>query len=136
MSVMQMLYNFKFLELMSSKRIDVFFYTLSVILFLFYFAIKIRKTPKVVEIVSRYSFGIYLLHPFCQKLTEKVLKLYMPEIIEFLYIIIVFFVGLGLSMGITNVFNQLRIGKYIVGKIGRGINDNSKITNNNNSLTV
>ncbi|WP_338449825.1 acyltransferase family protein [Niallia oryzisoli] len=132
LSTLQFLYHVKLLEVMSSKRIDVFFYTFSVILCLFYLATKIRKTPKVIEIISQYSFGIYLLHPFFQKITEQVLNLYTPEINITSFTIILFVVGIGLSMITTLIFNQFKIGKYIVGQVGRGISNDRNVMSSKN----
>ena len=47
-----------------SKRVDIIFYTISLTFLFFYIASRMQNIPSFLIEVSKYSFGIYLLHPF------------------------------------------------------------------------
>ena len=46
------------------KRVDIIFYTISLTFLFFYIASRMQNIPSFLIEVSKYSFGIYLLHPF------------------------------------------------------------------------
>lgn len=113
------------LQFMQSKRVDIIFYTLSCTFFLFYFAQKFKKIPLIFIKISKYSFGIYLLHPFFQVLIkEKFLHSFSFSYLNLIfYIVFVFIIGLTGPMLITYLLNKIPIGPYLVGKIGKDKRD-------------
>lgn len=105
----------------SSKRVDVFLFTNAMILFLFLVAFHLTKIPAWLIVISQYSFGIYLLHPFFQSITAKMMRLgQIPILSDNPYILALFFLLLGLLLPIVTVYllNRIPFGFYVAGKVG------------------
>ncbi|GGJ85921.1 putative membrane-bound acyltransferase YfiQ [Lentibacillus kapialis] len=102
-------------ESIHSKRFDIVFYTMSIIGILIYLASKMNKVPNLVMLISRYSFGIYLLHPLLISLIVKYGLVPNDNLI--LYIAITFLVTVSTAVFLTFLLNKSRIGVYVVGKV-------------------
>jgi len=119
LSVLLILWNNDFLsEIISSKRVDVLFFTISAILFVFLVTQRIKKTPNFIMFISKYSFSIYLLH--------KLFMGFIPPITDniYVYTILLFVISLTLSILASYLLNKTRFGKYIVGRIVTSPKDN------------
>lgn len=101
-------------ESIHSKRFDNVFYTISMIGILLFLASKIKKVPYLIMLVSRYSFGIYLLHPFFISIFENYV-VFTNNV--FLYIAMTFLLAVVCSILLTFLFNKFNIGAYAVGKV-------------------
>lgn len=108
-------------ENISSKRTDVLLFTFCMIWSLFWFATKIKKVPKLIILISQYSFGIYLLHPFVHTLTLSFLRNIGFTLHPIIFLVLICTIGLVGSILLTYVVNKLKLGKFIVGKIGRNL---------------
>lgn len=129
LGVLLVSYHSGFLDSVHSKRVDVILYTLSLAMFLFIIAGKLKKTPKWVKTISKYSFGIYLLHPIVNLIIRDGLQGYFDINLPILiYVFINFIVVVLISIFITYLLNKNKYGKFVVGNIGRI--SNKKIINN------
>lgn len=123
LALLQYVYHSQLLGEMHSKRVDVLFYTFSLLLLLSYLATKIRYIPKFINVISQYSFGIYLLHPFFLALIplsfiKEVTIMNVTGII-----LLAFILGIGLSIISVSALNKFKVGKYIVGRVGKEYNN-------------
>lgn len=96
----------------SSKRIDIIFYTTSMIFLILLISSKIKRTPKFVMIISKYSFSIYLLH----KLIVDTVGRLSDNI--FLHTFLVFVLGIAFSIIVSSLVNKIDYGEFVVGKTG------------------
>lgn len=99
-----------------SKRLDMVLFTTTMILLLFLVASGLKKQPVWLGFISRYSFGIYLLHIFCQQVLSKVMNLFEINL-GFFKIIILFSLSVIGSILAIYIMNKLSFGKYFVGSI-------------------
>ncbi|WP_332628444.1 acyltransferase family protein [Halalkalibacter flavus] len=96
----------------SSKRVDYIFYTVSVILFIITWTSKLKKTPKTILLISKYSFTIYLIH--------KVFLYYLPTIAflsplgYFLFSAVFCTIG---SIAVSKMFSYVPVSKYLIGNL-------------------
>ena len=100
-----------------SKRVDVILYTLSVAFLLFFIASKIKNMPKWIIFISRYSFGIYLLHPLFIVLFKSIFLQFIDEISVLTVIISTFFMSTICSICATYLLNKWKFGPFIVGQV-------------------
>lgn len=100
-----------------SKRVDVILYTLSVAFLLFYIANKIKNMPKIVIFISRYSFGIYLLHPLFIILLKNIFIKSIDDLSVFTVIITTFLFSTICSICATYLLNKWKFGPYLVGQV-------------------
>ncbi|WP_418039175.1 acyltransferase family protein [Paenibacillus xylanilyticus] len=123
--------SFRFSDLLpegNSKRIDMLLYTISVIFVAFYLTSKIKQIPWIIDLVSRYSFGIYLLHLiFVQNFSEI-----FDGLSPWINIPLTFVLSIGVSILLTFVLHKLKIGNYFVGKIGVRFSTKTKNIQNEN----
>ncbi|MBD1381378.1 acyltransferase family protein [Metabacillus arenae] len=111
------LYYVEIIPVMSSKRVDVFLFTIMIWFILFYIASKMNRLPTIVNWISRLSFGIYLLHPFFQiVLIENVSKTAFPNF--YVYLVFLFTGSMILSGVTTYLLSLTHIGKYLIGSVG------------------
>ncbi len=116
-----------FYPVISSKKIDMVFFTTRMILFIYFVSTKVRTVPKIIIRISQYSFGIYLFHPFFMALISIMLTGPLKGGTHFIGEFVVYFVGsISLSMIATYVINQIPYGYFFIGKIGMGITDKEK----------
>ncbi|WP_332693080.1 acyltransferase family protein [Halalkalibacter lacteus] len=110
------LYHSGLITIHSSKRIDIIFHTLSVIVFVLYVARNLKTIPPLFLSINKYSYGIYLLHT-CFMSVLIVLFRYFS--INFgIFTILILFVGSTVaSMVSVYYMNRFPFGKYIVGKV-------------------
>lgn len=102
-----------------SKRIDVIPYTLSVAILLIFIASKMKKMPRFIIFISRYSFGIYLLHPLFNVMVKILLTNYIEKLSVFSVIFISFFVSTICSICMTYLLNKWKFGAFLVGRVHR-----------------
>lgn len=120
------LYQMDIIPLISSKRVDMLLFAMSMILFIYLVAMKIREIPSLIVVISQYSFGIYLLHPlFLAMMFLFVNRLQVSW--NPIALTIVYFVGSTiLSMATMHLLNKIPFGPYVVGRIGVGLKGNKK----------
>ncbi|MGJ9382491.1 acyltransferase family protein [Salipaludibacillus sp. CF4.18] len=100
-----------FLDVVSSKRVDYLLFTTGVIFTIIMFTSKIKKTPRIILFISKYSFTIYLTH--------KVYLIYLPEIPNlhpFLYFIFSTVVAFVVSIMVASILYKYKYTKYLIGK--------------------
>ena len=111
-------YKKELLTIISTRRPDIVPYTLSIILFVFFMASFIRKIPTAIDVISRCSYGIYLMHPFIQQVLQNILMRYWSIGNPFIAFIIVFMVSLYVPILIAILLNKTTYGYLFVGKLG------------------
>ncbi|WP_078427214.1 acyltransferase family protein [Alkalihalobacterium alkalinitrilicum] len=128
-----MFYHSDFINIHSSKRIDLLLHTTVMCFFLFYIAQKVRKIPGFLLTVNEYSFGIYLLHMFFLSLVDFVYPNYLVFPIG--YYILFLFVFSTISSIITIYYmNKWEHGKYIFGKVNKRTESNPLTTKNKEQI--
>ncbi len=100
-----------------SKRVDVIFYTLSVAFLLFFIASKIKTMPKFIIFISRYSFGIYLLHPIFNIMLKSFFAKYIDILNPFTVIVSTFLLSTICSICVVFLLNKWKFGPYLVGQV-------------------
>jgi membrane-bound acyltransferase YfiQ involved in biofilm formation len=110
------LYHSGLITIHSSKRIDILFHTLSIIVFILYVARKMKAVPSLFLLINKYSYGIYLLHTCFMSLLIVLFRLFSFNL--GIFTILILFVGSTVTSIITiYYFNKFSFGKYIVGKV-------------------
>jgi membrane-bound acyltransferase YfiQ involved in biofilm formation len=111
------LYHTDIIGVHSSKRIDILFHTTFICFCLFYLTSLFKKLPQFLVLISRYSFGIYLLHYFYIFVADYLFRLY-PLQLGVMYIFLLF--GFSLVGSIVTIYwlNKWRYGYLIIGKVG------------------
>lgn len=99
----------------SSKRFDMVAYTAAMIGMMIFVFSKVKNIPRLIMLISRYSFGIYLLHQFYFRLFEQLNLITFSNSI--LYIGTLFISAITLSIITTYILNKIPFGEYIVGKV-------------------
>ncbi|MFK7692018.1 acyltransferase family protein [Paenibacillus sp. HJGM_3] len=105
----------------SSKRIDMLLFASSMIVFLFAAASSMRRIPAVLEWISRYSFGIYLLHPLLLAVFAMAPASFGLRSLGVFSVALQFagcVVGSALLMQLAN---RVPGGAYVVGRVGIGL---------------
>ncbi|MBY0214409.1 MULTISPECIES: acyltransferase family protein [Priestia] len=97
----------------SSKRVDIIFYTTSIIFLTLFIASKIKHTPKFVLLINKYSFSIYLLH----KLVIDTVGPLSNSVL--IHVVLTFIIGLVFSIITAYLINLLPFGEFIVGRPGK-----------------
>ncbi|SFS45210.1 Membrane-bound acyltransferase YfiQ, involved in biofilm formation [Paenibacillus sp. BC26] len=126
--VMLFLFMSDIIPVLSSKRFDMIFFTLSTVFMLLIVAARLRGVPSFIVKISQCSFGIYLVHPLVLSVMDQFFTLPKNMISAF----VLFLFALGGSMGIVIVFNRFSWGSYFIGRIGVGLDlkrPNNRITN-------
>lgn len=124
-SIAYMLQAYDVLSKISSKRVDMVFVTASLIFLICFSVSKVQRLPPFFVWVSKYSFGIYLLHP----LWMAVMVIPMqknPEIATNWIGMTILFIGSVFgSIGVAYMLNKFRWGPYFIGKISPDIQQRS-----------
>lgn len=118
------MYQSNILPIISSKRVDMVFFTTSMIFLLYYISYKVKKVPRLLVWVSQYSFGIYLIHPVVQGLMYFAISRFSLSGSLLFTSIVYFVLSLLLSVAVTFILNKIPYGQFVVGKIGIGMNNN------------
>jgi membrane-bound acyltransferase YfiQ involved in biofilm formation len=99
-----------------SKRMDMVVFTVTMILALFLAFTRLKRQPAILGFVSKYSFGIYLLHFFFMRATNKalgVVGIYLGG-----YGVAMLFISSVIASIVTvHIVNKHPLGKYLVGGI-------------------
>lgn len=97
----------------TSVRLDLMFYTISLFFFFFYLFSYTKTVPKPVMFISKYSFSIYLLHYISLDLITRVL----PEVNMVVYTITLFLAGVFGSILISSIINLFPLSRFVIGPI-------------------
>lgn len=112
----------------SSKRVDILPFTISLILSMSVVFQNNKPIPKFMLTISRYSFGVYLLHIFYIQAINKLLSIVSNDG-NWMFDTITFAVGsIILSIISVHIINKFKFGQYIVGKIGISYKVESKVS--------
>lgn len=99
-----------------SKRLDMILFTVTAMFLLFLISSKIRNTPFLLDVISRYSFGIYLIHWSGLLLWERIFELLNVDF-GYMNIILIFAGSVMFSIAGVYIFNMFPLGKYIIGRV-------------------
>ncbi|WP_034746938.1 acyltransferase family protein, partial [Halalkalibacter wakoensis] len=80
---------------------------------------KQKQTPAWIKMLSTYSFGIYLLHPFVQTLVSR--QLTVNDMSQIAYLFIQFIAGVLVPILLVYLVSKWSYGGYVVGKIATPI---------------
>ncbi|MCA0987029.1 acyltransferase family protein [Guptibacillus algicola] len=120
------LYHYDVFGKISSKQVDILFFTTSMIFFIYYIGMSVRRVPDFFVYISQYSFGIYLFHPLFMAFIYIGLSLLPLSIPPLLQVVVYAFISVVLSIIATYIMNQIPLGHYFCGKIGMGRKKDSK----------
>ncbi|TBL70828.1 acyltransferase family protein [Paenibacillus thalictri] len=112
--------HFNYLTVISSKRLDMVFFTTAMILALFWLSSRLKQPPRFLVWISRYSFGIYLIHPFFTAILFKMMSKWMPIDNPVINIAILSAGSLFASILVVKMLQPIPISQYVIGKIGVG----------------
>ncbi|WP_078378828.1 acyltransferase family protein [Sutcliffiella halmapala] len=99
----------------SSMRLDIILYTISLFFVFLYTFSYIQRIPKLIRFINNYSFPIYLLHFLAFNIGDLIL----PELPVGIYGISMFIMGILFSVWMAKIINILPIGQFIVGKVNK-----------------
>lgn len=121
--IVLLLMNRHFLLDYNSKRVGMLLYATSIIAPITYLSTCFKKVPKIVTIISNYSFTIFLMNWFYLTLLSYIQP---PAFLNILsYSILMFIVTILLCIATGYIFNQIKFGKYLVGQVRTYRNDNN-----------
>ncbi|TCN49156.1 membrane-bound acyltransferase YfiQ involved in biofilm formation [Rhodococcus sp. SMB37] len=103
----------------SSKRPEMLLLVPLVFVIVFGLAGRAKTVPTLVAWLSKYSFGIYLMHFFWIAVAEKTLRPVAEHLPAWIFAMILFLVGVSFSAVSVQIIQRLPFGKYIVGPVGR-----------------
>jgi membrane-bound acyltransferase YfiQ involved in biofilm formation len=107
----------------SSKRVDMLFFTVAMSLFLFYIALRLKDIPRWILTISRYSFGIYLFHPLYLAVMVLITRK-VPLLDGTVLGVVVMLFGSTIGSIVTlHILNKWSWGPYFAGKVGKGKRD-------------
>lgn len=106
----------------TSKRFDMLFYTTSMIFLIIYLSSRIKTVPRVIYLISNYSFSIFLLH----LLFFYTLKP-LPHMSMLGYQMYIFIAGVAGAILVSFLMNKLPFGKFIVGNVQNRANSTRRI---------
>lgn len=106
------------IPVISSKRIDMIPFALSMAFVLMWAASRMKKISQVWIQISQYSFGIYLIHPLVYSILGKALEGVPFWRNSVLGVVILFSIAITVSIGAVIFLNKWRVGAYIIGRIG------------------
>lgn len=104
----------------SSKQIDMVLFTTSMIFFIYYVGMSLKRVPQFFVTISQYSFGIYLWHPLFMAFIYIGLSLLPMDLPAVVSVAVYAVVSVALSVIATYVLNKVPYGHYLSGKIGMG----------------
>ncbi|ADU30321.1 acyltransferase family protein [Evansella cellulosilytica] len=110
-SVICILTRSHILDVVSSKRVDMLFYTVSVIFFIILVTMNRVKVPKFIYIISKYSFNIYLLHKILLYFLKPIG--YLNPVIYFIFSFIYSVLG---AVIIAKALGYFSFSKFLIGK--------------------
>ncbi len=104
----------------SSKRIDMIPFTICLVLTIVLMSSYMKRIPRLFITISRYSFGIYLVHPLVYAvlmlgISRSDLLMNSP-----LGTAVLLVIGLALTMLVVRIGIMLPYGEYIFGRVGIG----------------
>ncbi|MCY9018877.1 acyltransferase family protein [Priestia megaterium] len=111
----------------SSKRPDIPIYTTAIICLIFYLSGKLNHAPRLIILISNYSFNIYLLH-----MTFLYTIKPLPHMNMITYTLFLLILSVTCSIVLATLINKLTFGKYLVGNtlsVGKQTKGNMSIAN-------
>lgn len=100
-----------------SKRIDMILLSTLLIFILLTFANKVKVHP-ILKVVSRYSFGIYLLHYLFLSIMDRLFHQYdLYSTLGYLSILMMFIISTTCSISMIYLVNRFKIGKFLFGQV-------------------
>ncbi|WP_223155168.1 acyltransferase family protein [Alkalibacillus aidingensis] len=96
----------------SSKRIDIILYTVSVIFLIVLLASYTRKVPGFILTISKHSFHIYLVHKIFLHYLQRIEGLH-----PWLYFIFAMVYAVLASILISKWVSKVRVSKFLVGRV-------------------
>ena len=100
----------------TSKRPDILLYSTSIIFLCFHLFSKLKSVPKLIMMISNYSFSIYLLHAFILIFGLVILTSF-ESIGTVSAVLLLFSISTGVAVFISWAVNKLKYGYMFVGKI-------------------
>ncbi|PTL37959.1 acyltransferase family protein [Alkalicoccus saliphilus] len=99
------------LTVVSSKRVDYLTFTLMIVMTVLLYTQAVKKVPYMIQLMSKYSFNIYLLH-------NAFLYMFPPieGMAPFVYFLLSIFVSIGLSILVVKFAAPFRWSPYFIGK--------------------
>ncbi|MCG7379306.1 acyltransferase family protein [Paenibacillus sp. ACRSA] len=119
MGIVLFLYHSGVLPVSDSKRIDMLLLTTFLFFGLYQFASRLQRVPRSLLLISDYSFGIYLVHWFYLHLMAQLLQAASLSL-GYFTIPVLFLGALTFSIITVYLLNRVRVGKFVVGQIGKG----------------
>ncbi|MGE5700932.1 MAG: acyltransferase family protein [Clostridia bacterium] len=111
---------FDVISVISSKRVDMVLFCSAFVLWLLYVASRLKHISNVLIKISQYSFGIYLVHPLVFTVLYFGLRQFPWLRDNPVGVVLLFSVGLPLSMLAVYVVNRIPWGAFVIGRIGIG----------------
>jgi len=99
-----------------SKRMDMVIFTTTMILALFLILSQLNKQPVILEFISKYTFGIFLIHLFFMRAAKKMIDI-LGFNLGYFEIPLLFLSALSASIIAAHVLNRFPQGKYLIGGI-------------------
>lgn len=118
-------YHSNILMVHSSKRVDILLHATFVIFFIYYIAYQMKKIPTIFLTISKYSFGIYLLHFFFILAFDYFYRFFSINL-GILYIFILFFFSTCSSMGTMFYVNKWKFGNCLVGQLPQKVKEQNQ----------
>jgi len=113
---MLLLINNNFYKMtVDSKRVDVILYATVMIIVFCVIGSKVRKLPKILRIVNKYSFNIFWLHVSFQEVWLYVNKFYI-QVNYIVYFMVSIFGALIYSILLARLIHKFKCGNYLIGK--------------------
>ncbi|MCR2807398.1 acyltransferase family protein [Paenibacillus soyae] len=100
-----------------SKRMDMIPFTINIVLVLFLIFSRLSKQPSFLLFVSKYSYGIYLVHLLCLMVINKTLGV-LGINLGYGKMMVLFVSAVVTSIIIIKLVNIFSFGKYLVGANG------------------
>ncbi|WP_171051686.1 acyltransferase family protein [Alteribacter natronophilus] len=110
-------YHNNMLLVHSSKRVDILLHTTAIILVIMYAGRKMKHVPPFLVSISKYSFGIYLIHVFYLHAIDTLVRLTGLSLGAG-YIFALFIASVYASIYTIKLANKWKYGVYILGKLG------------------
>ncbi|MCC5911025.1 MAG: acyltransferase family protein [Clostridiaceae bacterium] len=117
-AIVYRLYTSGVLVINSSKRIDMVLFATSMMLLIYYIAIKLKVMPNIFILINRFSFGIYLLHMLFLYIGVQLIQNTSYLNIHPITMLLILFLGSTVASIVTTfIISKLNIGVYIVGHV-------------------
>ncbi|WP_077597019.1 acyltransferase family protein [Oceanobacillus kimchii] len=107
-----------------SRRLDIFPLSIAISFFILAWG-QILPKSKIINLISNYSLGIYLLHWQIQRIIMHYLSEELSYFNPYIQILILFIFATVISMILIKIISLFTIGKYIIGNTKKNIKSTS-----------